>query len=290
MTTEPGQHEPVLAEAVIEALRPCLAGLVIDGTAGLGGHTQALLDAGATRVLSIDLDPDAVRWLATRFQGDRRVQPVHASYADLPSPLGSQPAAAVLLDLGVSSRQLGAAERGFSFRLEGPLDMRFDCTRGTPAAQLVNRLPEAELAALLREFGEERRARSVARRIVSNRPIQSTTRLARVVASAFPGRRRLHPATRTFQALRIATNQELDSLSQGLDGARRALDDDGRMAVIAFHSLEDRIVKHTFRKWAREGHGEVLTRRPIRPDRVESQRNPRARSARLRVFARAVSN
>lgn len=289
MTRAPGQHEPVLAEAVIEAFRPCLAGLVVDGTAGLGGHTQALLDAGATRVLSIDLDPDAVRWLTTRFQGDRRVRPLHASYADLPSPLGSQPAAAVLLDLGVSSRQLGAAERGFSFRLEGPLDMRFDCTRGIPAAQLVNRLPEAELAALLREFGEERRARAVARRIVSNRPIQSTTQLAQVVASAFAGRRRLHPATRTFQALRIATNQELDNLSHGLDGARRALDDEGRMAVIAFHSLEDRIVKHTFRNWAREGHGDVLTRRPIRPDRVEAQRNPRARSARLRVFANAVS-
>lgn len=290
MSRAPGQHEPVLAAAVIEALRPCLAGLVVDGTAGLGGHTQALLDAGATRVLSIDLDPDAVHWLSTRFQGDRRVRPVHASYADLPSPLGSRRAAAVLLDLGVSSRQLGTAERGFSFRLEGPLDMRFDRTHGTPAEQLVNRLPEVELAALLREFGEERRARSVARRIVSNRPIQSTTQLARVVASAFPGRRRLHPATRTFQALRIATNQELVTLRQGLDGARRALDDDGRMAVIAFHSLEDRIVKHMFRHWALEGRGNILTRRPIRPDRVEAQRNPRARSARLRVFARAISN
>ena len=287
MTTGPSRHEPVLVEAVVEALRPCLDELVVDGTAGLGGHTQALLDAGARRVLAIDLDPDAVRWLATRFQGDPRVRSVHASYADLPKPLGIERPAGVLLDLGISSRQLETAERGFSFRLEGPLDMRFDSTSGAPAAQLVNRLPEADLAALLREYGEERRARAVARRIVARRPLESTTELARVVAGAFPGRRRLHPATRTFQALRIATNEELQVLRQGLDRAHRALRENGRLAVIAFHSLEDRIVKHTFRAWARNGEGEILTRRPVRPSRSESRGNPRARSARLRVIAKA---
>ena len=287
MTTGPSRHEPVLVEAVVEALRPCLDELVVDGTAGLGGHTQALLDAGATRVLAIDLDPDAVRWLTTRFQDDSRVEPVHASYADLPQPLGTERPAGVLLDLGVSSHQLATAERGFSFRLEGPLDMRFDSTTGAPAAQLVNRLPETDLAALLREYGEERRPRAVARRIVARRPLESTTELARVVAGAFPGRRRLHPATRTFQALRIATNEELEVLRQGLAGAHVALREGGRLAVIAFHSLEDRIVKHAFRAWARDGEGEVLTRRPIRSDRMESRRNPRARSARLRVFAKA---
>ncbi len=290
MTTASGRHEPVLVEAVVDALRPCLPGAIVDGTAGQGGHTQALLDVGAGRVLAIDLDPDAVRWLATRFQSDVRVQPIHASYADLPEPVGIQQATGVLLDLGVSSRQLEEAARGFSFRLEGPLDMRFDATAGAPAAQLVNRLPEPELADLLREYGEEWRSRAIARRIVARRPLQSTTELARVVAAAFPGRRRLHPATRTFQALRIATNAELETLGQGLAGARRALCEGGRLVVIAFHSLEDRIVKHTFRAWAGEGRGEVMTRRPIRPDRIEAQRNPRARSARLRVFAKANGN
>ena len=287
MTTGPSRHEPVLVEAVVEALRPCLNGLVVDGTAGLGGHTQAVLDAGATRVLAIDLDPDAVRSLTTRFRGDPRVRPVQASYADLPELIGAERPAGVLLDLGISSRQLETAERGFSFRLEGPLDMRFDSTAGTPAAHLVNRLPEGDLAALLRDFGEERRARGVARRIVAARPLESTTELARVVARAFPRRRRIHPATRTFQALRIATNEELEVLRQGLDRAHRALREGGRLAVIAFHSLEDRIVKQSFRAWARNGQGEILTRRPVRPSRSESRQNPRARSARLRVLAKA---
>lgn len=287
MTTTFGHHQPVLCEAVVDALRPCLSELIVDGTAGLGGHTQALLDAGAERILAVDLDPDAVRQLSTRFQGDVRVQAIHASYADLSRSLGTGHVAGVLLDLGVSSRQLETPERGFSFRLEGPLDMRFDSTAGAPAAQLVNRLPEADLAALLREYGEERRARVVARRIVARRPIESTTELARVVAGAFPGRHRLHPATRTFQALRIVTNGELEVLAQGLAEARRALRAGGRLVVIAFHSLEDRIVKHAFRAWARDGEGQLLTRRPIRSDRAEAQRNPRARSARLRVFAKA---
>ena len=151
----------------------------------------------------------------------------------------------------------------------------------------MNRLPEGDLAALLRDYGEEHRARGVARRIVAARPLESTTELARVVARAFPGRRRIHPATRTFQALRIATNEELEVLRRGLDSAHRALREGGRLAVIGFHSLEDRIVKQTFRAWARDGEGEILTRRPVRPSRAESRKNPRARSARLRVLAKA---
>lgn len=261
--------------------------MIVDGTAGQGEHTQALLDAGVCRVFAFDLDPEASRLLAARFQSNDRVRVRHANYADLSKVLGRERPTGVLLDLGLSSRQLEVAERGFSFRQEGPLDMRFDTTSGAPAAQLVNRLPEPELATLLREFGEERRARAIARRIVRRRPLRSTTELARVVASAFPRRQRIHPATRTFQALRIATNAELESLSQGLVSARHALRAGGRIVVIAFHSLEDRIVKRTFRAWAREGIGEVLTRRPIRPERTEAQRNPRARSARLRVFAMA---
>ena len=287
MTDTAGRHEPVLTEAVVDALRPCLSGPIVDGTAGQGGHTKALLDAGATQVLAIDLDPEAVRRLAIRFHGDERVQTMHASYTDLSGLLGAQLASGVLLDLGVSSAQLDTAERGFSFRQEGPLDMRFDSTVGTPAAQLVNQLPEAELASLLRDLGEERRARAIARRIVARRPHESTTDLARVVAGAFRGRQRRHPATRTFQALRIATNDELETLTQGLAVACGALCRGGRLVVIAFHSLEDRIVKHTFRTWAEAGGGDVMTRRPIRPERTEAQRNPRARSARLRVFAKA---
>jgi 16S rRNA (cytosine1402-N4)-methyltransferase len=285
MTASRGWHEPVLTEAVVEALQPCLLGRIVDGTAGQGGHTQALLNAGAVRVLAIDLDPDAALRLRTRFTGDTRVSTRQASYADLPDLIGIGKAHAVLLDLGVSSAQLEAPERGFSFRLDGPLDMRFDTTVGPPAAHLVNHLPERDLADLLREFGEERRARTIARRIVSRRPIQSTSQLARIIAGAFPARQRLHPATRTFQALRIATNAELSTLTEGLTGARRVLRNGGRLAVIAFHSLEDRIVKQTFRAWAREGAGEILTRRPVRPTDTEAQRNPRARSARLRVFA-----
>ena len=285
MTASAGRHQPVMRHATVDALRPCLGGLIVDGTAGQGGHTQALLDAGAEQILAIDLDPDAVRWLSIRFQSDPRVQTLHASYSDLPQAIGADRAAGVLLDLGVSSKQLESAERGFSFRLEGPLDMRFDSTAGAPAVQLVNRLPEADLAALIREYGEERRSRAVARRIVASRPIETTTELARAVARAFPGRRRRHPATRTFQAIRIATNNELDVLRNGLAGARLALRAGGRLAVIAFHSLEDRIVKQAFRRWAQEGLGEVLTRRPIRPNRTETQHNPRARSARLRVFS-----
>ncbi len=279
-----------MQDAIVDALRPCLGGLIVDGTAGHGGHTQALLEAGAERVLAIDLDPDAVRWLSIRFQDETRVQPLHASYSDLSQAIGAERAAGVLLDLGVSSRQLETPARGFSFRLEGPLDMRFDSTAGAPAGQLVNRLPEADLAALIREYGEERRSRAIARRIVASRPIETTTELARVVARAFPGRRRRHPATRTFQAIRIATNDELQVLREGLAGTRLALRAGGRLAVIAFHSLEDRIVKQTFRRWAQEGLGEVLTRRPLRPNRSETQRNPRARSARLRVFVAFGSN
>ena len=280
----------MLLERVVDALRPCLHGTIVDGTAGQGGHTQALLDAGVCRVLALDLDPEAVHLLAARFQTENRVRVRHANYADLAEVLGLERPAGVLLDLGLSSRHLEAADRGFSFRKAGPLDMRFDTTVGAPAEQLVNRLPEAELATLLREYGEERRARAIARRIVGRRPLRSTTELARVVASAFPGRQRIHPATRTFQALRIATNAELESLSHGLTSARCALAAGGRIAVIAFHSLEDRIVKHTFRSWAREGAGEVLTRRPLRPERTEARRNPRARSARLRVFATAENH
>ena len=280
-------HEPVLVETVVETLAPCLEGLVIDGTAGLGGHTEALLTAGAHRVLAVDIDPDAVQTLSDRFKLHPRVTVAHTSYTHLVTTLKTHQvnhAQGVLLDLGVSSLQLDTASRGFSFRLEGPIDMRFNATRGRPAADLVNRLPEPALADLLREFGDERRARTVARRIVSDRPHRSTTELAASVGAAFPGRSRINPATRTFQALRIATNGELQAIQDGLSAASTVLNAGGRLVVIAFHSLEDRIVKNVFREWARAGAGKILTPRPIRANISQIRRNPRARSARLRAF------
>ncbi len=284
MRAATAHHQPVLAAAVVELLRPCLDGLIVDGTAGLGGHTTALLTAGAQRMLALDLDPEAARLLSERMRAEARVRVLHASFADLGAHVPAGGAAGVVLDLGVSSLQLDTAARGFSFRLDGPIDMRFDPTSGAPAAQIVNRMPEPELAALLRTLGEERRARAVARRIAAARPLHSTAALARVVAGAFAGRQRRHPATRTFQALRMAANAELETLRQGLDAARLALRGGGRLAAIAFHSLEDREVKQTFNAWAGAGLGRVVTRRPIRPERAETQSNPRARSARLRGF------
>jgi 16S rRNA (cytosine1402-N4)-methyltransferase len=280
-------HEPVLVETVVETLVPCLEGLVIDGTAGLGGHTEALLTADAHRVLAVDIDPDAVRKLSDRFKSHPRVTVEHASYTQLETSLKSHQldhAQGVLLDLGVSSLQLDMASRGFSFRLDGPIDMRFNAISGRPASDLVNRLPEPALADLLREFGDERRARAIARRIVSDRPHRSTLELAASVRAVFPGQSRINPATRTFQALRIATNDELQAIQDGLSAARTVLNAGGRLVVIAFHSLEDRIVKNVFREWARAGAGEILTPRPIQAKISEIRRNPRARSARLRAF------
>lgn len=280
-------HKPVLVQTVVETLAPCLHGLVVDGTAGLGGHTEALVTAGAHRVLAIDIDPDAVQRLGDRFKSNPRVSVAHASYTEISTTLATHQvthAQGLLLDLGVSSLQLDEASRGFSFRLDGPIDMRFNATRGRPAADLVNRLPEPAMTDLLREFGEERRARAVARRIVSDRPHRSTMELAASISTAFAGRTRINPATRTFQALRIATNGELQAIEDGLSAASTVLSAGGRLVVIAFHSLEDRIVKNMFRAWARAGTGQILTPRPIQAEISEVRRNPRARSARLRAF------
>ncbi len=258
----------------------------MDATAGAGGHTSALLRAGADRVLALDADPAATRALRRAFADDDRVTAAHGNFSAL-TPLarahGFPQADGVLMDLGVSWPQLGAAERGFSFRLDGPIDMRLDPTSGRPAGALVNELPEHELAALIRQYGDERRSRRIARRIVDRRPLTTTGELARVVAGALPGRHRIHPATRTFQALRIATNDELGALDQGLDRALDLTAPDGRIVTIAFHSLEDRIVKERFRAWARAGAVELLTRKIVRPARDEVVANPRSRSARLRA-------
>jgi 16S rRNA (cytosine1402-N4)-methyltransferase len=299
----------------MRGLQPRSGGRYLDATFGGGGHTRALLQASAPdgRVLALDADPAAIeraRELQKALEISDRLVPVQANFADLASVARSHefaPLDGILLDLGLSSFQLDQAERGFAFRLEGPLDMRFDPTQGSPASELVNRLPESELADLLWEYGEEPRSRRVARAIVMAReraPIETTTRLAEVVSRTLGGRRgrrETHPATRTFQALRIATNEELAALQSALAGAIDVLTPDGRIAVIAFHSLEDRLVKRFIERESatcicppeapictchHRPRLRKVTRRAVRPEAAEMARNPRARSAVLRVAER----
>jgi 16S rRNA (cytosine1402-N4)-methyltransferase len=284
---------------VVEVLQPGRGGLFVDCTVGLGGHAAALLDAGAGRVLGLDRDPAALAHAGRRLEGfGDRVTLVHADYRDLGSVLdvrGIDVVDGVLADLGASSLQLDTAERGFSFRLDGPLDMRMDTTSGETAADVVARTPEAELADVIYGFGEERFSRRIARALVRSRelaPIATTSQLAAIVRRAVPvrGYQRIDPATRTFQALRIRVNHELERLDRFLGEALARLRASGRLAVIAFHSLEDRIVKHTFRalEQAAAVPCRVLTRRPATPGPAECERNPRARSARLRAIERTA--
>lgn len=310
-------HVPVLLREVLEALAPRGGAVYVDGTFGAGGYSAALLDAASgCRVVGIDRDPAAIRRgeaLASRYPG--RLTLVEGRFGDMARLAGDAAApgavAGVALDLGVSSMQLDEAERGFSFRHDGPLDMRMSGDGGDEsAADLVARLPEAELAELIRALGEERFARRVARAIVIARaaaPIRTTAQLADIVRGAIPTREPgLDSATRTFQALRIAVNDELGELDRGLAGAERLLAPGGRLAVVAFHSLEDARVKNFLRQ--RSGAGatvsrhapptaagtrqpsfRLLARRAIRPGADEIARNPRARSARLRTAERTAA-
>jgi len=292
-------HEPVLTSEALRFLQPSRGGLFVDCTVGLGGHTRALLEAGASRVLGLDRDSDALAAAReTLAPYADRVELVHADYRTLDAVLEARGLAAVdgaLADLGVSSMQLDAS-RGFSFRREGPLDMRMDRTTGPSAADLVNAAREADIADAIWRYGEERFSRRIARRIVEARarqPITTTGELAEIVRRAVPlrGRPRIDPATRTFQALRIWVNRELDGLDDFLRAAVRRLRAGGRLVVITFHSLEDRIVKHTLRALG-SGPGAlvtVLTKRPVVPDEAEIDRNPRARSAKLRSAERLAA-
>jgi 16S rRNA (cytosine1402-N4)-methyltransferase len=268
-------------------------GLYVDGTLGLGGHPTAILEQCAPGGRVIALDKDAETMTAAREAllpfGDR-VRCVHADFREAPLALGAERADGILLDLGVSSRQLDDPARGFSFRADGPLDMRMDRSGGPTAADLVNRMRERDLADLLYEYGEEPASRRIARAIVFARErqrITTTTELADIVRRAAPRARRpgLHPATRTFQALRIRTNQELEGLGEAVERAALSLKPGGRMVVIAFHSLEDRASKEAFRSLAARGF-RLLTKKPVRPTEAEVRRNPRARSARLRAVTR----
>jgi 16S rRNA (cytosine1402-N4)-methyltransferase len=287
-------HASVLLGEALELLAVREDGLYVDGTLGLGGHALAILgkSAPAGRLLGVDKDGESLEEARARlapFGG--RAELAHADFRKIPDLLGERRADGILLDLGVSSLQLDTPERGFSFQSDGPLDMRMDRSRGRTAEELVNRLPERELLDLIHAFGEEPRARRVARAIVEARRrarIRTTSELAAVVRRvAFRSRRGLDPATRTFQALRIAVNGELEGLGEALSHLARCLAVNGRLAVIAFHSLEDREVKHAFRALERSGF-RVLTKKPLRPSDAETQRNPRARSARLRGVLRVA--
>jgi len=308
-------HEPALLKEVVDFLRVRKGGTYIDGTAGGGGHTVAILErvGPAGRVLALDRDPEAVQRLRQKVasvEGTCVVEQANfAGMREAAGRHGIQGADGLVLDLGVSSDQLDTPRRGFSFASDGPLDMRMDPGSGESAADLVNRLSERELADILWTYGEERRSRQIARRIVQEReraPIRTTAQLGDLVALATGGRRgRTHPATRTFQALRIEVNGELEALRKGLAEGLAMVGTGGRMAVISFHSLEDRIVKRFFaahagrweslpqggRRWEGE-HPPVarVTRKPVRPGAAELERNPRARSAKLRVAERKAGN
>jgi 16S rRNA (cytosine1402-N4)-methyltransferase len=302
------EHVPVLYQSVLDWLRPQKGKRYLDGTIGGGGHAQGILDRGP-QLLGLDRDADALRIAQRRLAAytDRVIlRPVsYARARAILEEIGWGRVDGILLDLGISSYQLADPERGFAFRRDGPLDMRFDRSSGETAADLVNTLPEEEIARMLFEFGEERNARRIARAILRNRPIHSTGRLAEIVATAVGSRSRgesgLHPATRTFQALRIAVNHELGELETALPDLMESLEPGGRMAVITFHSLEDRMIKRAFRKASgKPGKDEPnhpllpkpnasfrdLTTKPVRPEREEIAENPRSRSAKLRVLER----
>jgi len=281
----------------MDLLAVSAGGFWVDGTVGLGGHAHEILKRSAPdgRLLGLDRDEQALELSGARLREyGERVRLEHADYRALPRLLQEEAAPrGVMLDLGVSSLQLDAAERGFSFQREGPLDMRMDQSGGPTAADLVNRLPERELADLIYQFGEERASRRVARAIVYARAkarLRTTTELAAVVRRAVPrsGPRGIDPATRTFQALRIAVNEELRGLGDCLEGVAARLPEGGRLAVIAFHSLEDREVKQAFRALSTRGF-RLLTKKPLRPGPAEEARNPRARSARLRAIEKAAA-
>ena len=303
------EHVPVMVREVVEALNVRPGGRYVDGTVGAGGHAEAIMDAASPggQLVGIDKDADALALARERLARFGNV--VHleqGDYAEMDRicrALEFAPVHGVLLDLGLSSLQLDRAERGFSFQQEGPLDMRFSRGQELTAAQIVNEYPERELADVLWRFGEESQSRRIARRIVARRPLQTTTQLAKVVEEAVGGRarRQSHPATRTFQALRIAVNQELLSLADVFPSAYGLLGDLGRLAVLSYHSLEDRAVKAFVQRESRDcvcpprqpactcGHKATMrqvTRRALRPSADEVARNPRSRSARLRVAER----
>ncbi|MCC6453489.1 MAG: 16S rRNA (cytosine(1402)-N(4))-methyltransferase RsmH [Caldilineaceae bacterium] len=309
-SAEPG-HISVLLDEVLAGLKLHSGATAIDCTLGGGGHTAQILaqTAPTGRVLGLDADPDAIERVASRFQAEiaagRLVlaQSAFEQVSQVAEANGFAQVDAMMMDLGVSSFQLDQAERGFSLMQPGPLDMRFDPQQSPSAADIVNSWPEQELADLIYQYGEERHSRRIARFLVKNRPITTTEELAELVSRAAGGRRgeRIHPATRTFQALRIAVNRELEQLATVLPQSLSLLRPGGRLAVISFHSLEDRIVKqwaqaeaadfvhdrmHPYGGYARTPTVRIVTPKPVTASSLEVERNPRSRSAKLRIVER----
>lgn len=299
-------HVPVLYQPIITALRPVSPGLYVDATVGAGGHAWGILDQSSPdgQLLGMDVDPRALELSHQRLHSFKnRYHLVHSSYTTLSSQLlalGWDHVNGIVIDLGVSSMQIDSPERGFSFLKDGPLDMRFDPSQPVSAADLINKSAEEDLANVIWKYGEERNSRKIARAIVYHRPISTTLELAKIIAhSSGKAYHKIHPATRTFQALRIAVNHELQSLEDFLPEAIKVLSVGGRLAVISFHSLEDRIAKQYFRQESRDcicppeqidcqcGHKasiKEINRHPIEADDKEKLENPRARSAKLRVI------
>jgi 16S rRNA (cytosine1402-N4)-methyltransferase len=304
---EPAEfHRPVLADEVVELMAPVVPGVVVDATFGGGGHTKRMLDefGDEVSVVAIDRDPEALMNAASL--GVTAVEGNFADIDQLVPAVTDEPVSGVLFDFGVSSHQLDEARRGFSYRKEGPLDMRMGPDAGRSAAELVNEATLDELTRIIRAYGEEPMARRIARAIVAARPIDSTATLSTVIAEAMPAARRRagHPARRTFQAIRMAVNEELDAVTQGIAKAVEMVRPGGRVIAISYHSLEDRIVKRHFNEKAKGctcppdlpvcGCGNtaevrVLTRKPLRPGEAEIDENPRARSAILRAVEKVAA-
>ncbi len=298
------RHTPVLYQEIIEFLRPSADGLYIDGTIGAGGHAAGILEAAnpSGRLLGFDRDPEAVAYSEKRLvEFGNRVALVKASFAEMgviAPPLGFDRVDGIILDLGLSSRQLADERRGFSFRSNGPLDMRFDPDQGLRASDLLNEMGEDEMTMMFRKYGEVRQSNRLTRAIIAERPISNTSELVQIIEKNIKRSKRIHPATQVFQALRIAVNDELGELERGLQVAVQLLKNGGRLSVISFHSLEDRLVKNYFRDQSRDcicpadqpictcdhkARLSVVTRKIVRPSENEVARNPRSRSARLRV-------
>jgi 16S rRNA (cytosine1402-N4)-methyltransferase len=303
---DPGFHRPVLAQEVVDLLAPILPGVVVDATFGGGGHSRRLLDEFGedVTVVAIDRDPEALA--NARELGVLAVQGNFAHLRDLVASATTEPISAVFFDFGVSSHHLDEPARGFSYRHQGPLDMRMGPDAAHTAAEIVNEWPEDRLAQIIRRFGEEPLARRIARAIVAARPLETTSQLSTVVAAALPAARRRagHPARRTFQAIRIAVNDELDAISEGLDQAIGLVRPSGRVLAISYHSLEDRIVKRRFNRGAtgctcppelpvcgcgNSAELRILTRKPIRASAAEIEANNRARSAVLRAAEKVAA-
>ena len=295
-TSQAGRrHVPVLSQDVIRYLDVREGGTYLDCTIGLAGHASqiARLLGPSGQLIGFDRDPKALELAGQRLQalaeelGDRmpKVKLIGEAFSKAAEHVEPASLDGLLADFGVSSMQIDEPERGFSFQTDGPLDMRQDTRQGVTVAQVVNEMDERDLANLIYEYGEERRSRRIARAIVRARPVTTTGQLARIVAGSAPAMKseRIHPATRTFQALRIHVNRELDEIRQLLEAAHTLLKPSGRLVVISFHSLEDRIAKDVLREQAAKGIWEVLTRKPAVADEAETDRNPRSRSAKLRA-------